>query len=155
MSKSPEQKNRIKRKGSVSSLFLLKSSLQLVDPPMLVPRSPMQKPVKVQDKYYLKSLHEERSQESLSKARRTVPSASLFASHRPDSEITANVGSYQNRGHECCYPDHSKYQLRHANHLIGRVACFLHALAWMYFRALESTGAFCKTPASLPVRNCK
>src|ERR1700740_2311559 len=55
MSKSPEHKDKIKRGGSASSLFLLKRSSQ----PVAVPRSSMQKPVKVQDKYYLKSLHEE------------------------------------------------------------------------------------------------
>jgi len=59
MSKSPDHKTRIKAKGSVSSLLLLKRSSQAVDLPAFVSGSPMQKPVKVQDKYYLKSLHEE------------------------------------------------------------------------------------------------
>jgi hypothetical protein len=58
MSKSPKQKE-IKGKGSVSSLFMLKRSSQEANPPATQSRSSMQKPAKVHDKYFLKSLHEE------------------------------------------------------------------------------------------------
>ncbi len=56
MSKSPEQTGEIKRKGSKSSLFLLKHSSQ---PAAAESGSSVQKPVKVQGKYELKSIHEE------------------------------------------------------------------------------------------------
>lgn len=55
MSKSPEDQNKIKAKGSKDSLLLLKQPSQ----PVIVPRTHVQKPTKVQDKYYLKSLHAE------------------------------------------------------------------------------------------------
>src|SRR5579871_5394719 len=58
MSKSPEQRQS-KGKGSASSLFVLKRSSQSADLPATKSRSPMQKPAKVQDKYFLKSLHQE------------------------------------------------------------------------------------------------
>lgn len=55
MSKSPERQTDIESGGSISSLFLLKRPSESI----ATPRSSLQKPVKVYDKYFLKSLYEE------------------------------------------------------------------------------------------------
>lgn len=55
MSKSSERKSKVNVRGSASSLLQLKDSSQ----PVIVPKTSEQKPAKVQDKYFLKSLHQE------------------------------------------------------------------------------------------------
>jgi hypothetical protein len=60
MSKSSEQRTESTEKGAPAPFFCFKHSSQPVDLPDLVPRRVLcKKPVKLQDKYYLKSLHEE------------------------------------------------------------------------------------------------